>query len=230
MIVRLRDTLTIGIMAVLSTTMMSGKSEIPTPSFDPPMTEAQLLTQLRVMAQETPPPARNGVKVTVHRHSPSNAGLTPEFVDECMEVAEQINPEWAASIRGLCEKSPEEFERFIRQSGRRLMALVQLKQKDPDLYETKLNELRIESQIRTTTQDLRRLHAQGLLESLEAEQLKTELYGMVQNQVAYSLKARGDNIIRLKKHIKALEMQLEQDALNFFRSVEDRYQTLLEMP
>lgn len=228
---RLRDTLTIGLMAVLSTTMMSGEPESPAPSFDPPMTEMKLLNQLQAMAQEIPPPARNGVKVTVHRHSPPNAAqLTPEFVDECMEVAEQINPEWAASIRGLCEKSPEEFERFIRQSGRRLMALVQLKQQDPELYETKLSELRIEAQIRTTTQELRRLHAQGLFDSLEAEQLKKELHSMVQNQVAYTLKSRSDNILRLKKHITALEKQLEKDALNFFRNVEDRYQTLLEMP
>ena len=51
------------------------------------MTEAQLLNRLQAAAQETPPPAAGGVKVTVHRHQP--APLTPEFVDECMEVAEQ---------------------------------------------------------------------------------------------------------------------------------------------
>lgn len=228
---QLRDTLTIGIVALLSTTMMSGEPESPAPSLDPPLTETQILTQLQAMVQEPPPPVRNGVKVTLHRHGPSKAvTLTPEFVDECMEVAEQINPQWASSIRGLCEKNPEEFERFIRQSGRRLMALVQLKQKDPDLYETKLSELRIEAQILAATQELRKLHSQGLFDSSEADRLKTELRGMVQNHVAYSLKTRGDNILRLKKHIMALEKQLEQDALNFFRSVEDRYQTLLEMP
>ena len=33
-----------------------------------------------------------------------------------------------------------------------------------------------------------------------------------------------------RKTAESLEKQLEQDALSFFRTVEDRFQTLLEMP
>jgi len=133
-------------------------------------------------------------------------------------------------MRRVCERNPEDFERYLRQTGRQLIGLVQLKQRDPNLYAMKLKELHFEAHLKAMTQKLRLLYAEGRDDSTEAVELRSELRVLVQEQVALTLKSRGDYIIRLEKHIGTLKKQLEDDALNFFRTVEDRYQVLTTMP
>ena len=79
-------------------------------------------------------------------------------------------------------------------------------------------------------QKLRVLYAEGLSDSSEAIEMRSELRVLVQEQVALALKSRGDYIIRLEEHVGTLKRQLEDDALNFFRTVEERYQVLTTMP
>ena len=205
---RIRDIITITIITLFSAAMMRSdvEREAPAaPETTPPVeTTAEApaeLANLLALAQDAPLPAANGVNVHLHQIQPAPAAppaqVSREFLDECMEVAEQIDPEWALRMRDFCEKSPEDFEKFIRQSGRRIAALVELKRRDPALYETRILELRLEAQISRTVHELRRMHADGRFDSIESVELQEELRGMVQNQVAYSLKARGDYLVRL---------------------------------
>ena len=83
--------------------------------------EQQLFDKL-AMAQDVSRPERSTSNFKMQRNArPGSIQITPEFVDQCLDVAEEVNPEWAASIRNVCESSPDEFERFLRQSGRRLI-------------------------------------------------------------------------------------------------------------
>jgi len=237
---RLKESLIIGLMVVLSLSMMqseSGRARATEPGLSEHgpatvLTEAEIAAVLQ-LAQDSPPPAQSAPRSTSAaggRPQAVRAAVSAEFVDECMDVAEQINPDWAAKLRSFCEHNPEEFGRFIMQSGRSLAALVELKKRDPKLYQTKLEEFRIEAQISDLVHKLRHLHSEGRFDTPDAAALKEELRMQVQNQVAYSFKARGDYILRLQEHIKALEQQLEADALRFFYIVDERYQTLIDMP
>lgn len=161
---------------------------------------------------------------------PRRLDLAAEFLDECMEVAEQVNPEWAQRMRSECEKRPEEFARFLRQSGRQLVGLVELKRRDPELYQTKLQELRQEAQLKATLHKLRHLQAQGQGDSADALMLQTELRVLVEQQVIVSLRAKGEYILRLRQHLDAMEDQLKADAANFFKTVDDRHQALIKAP
>ena len=203
------------------------------------------LTQLMAMMQITPlldappdappdasPPTGpiNRVTMRFRQHRGNRIEITPEFLDQCMDVAEQVNPKWARMMRDMCERRPEDFERYLRQTGRQLVGLVQLKQRDPDLYATKMKELHLEAHLKAMNQKLRVLYAEGLSDSSEAIEMRSELRVLVQEQVALALKSRGDYIIRLEEHVGTLKRQLEDDALNFFRTVEERYQVLTTMP
>ena len=189
------------------------------------------LKQFLAMTQDAPPsPPGPAANLRFRQHPGGRIEITPEFLDQCMDVAEQVNPEWAKMMRRVCERNPEDFERYLRQTGRQLIGLVQLKQRDPNLYATKLKELHFEAHLKAMTQKLRLLYAEGRDDSTEAVELRSELRVLVQEQVALTLKSRGDYIIRLEKHIGTLKKQLEDDALNFFRTVEDRYQVLTTRP
>lgn len=190
------------------------------------------LARLMTMVQETPPPVApiGGVGMRIRQQRGNQIEITPEFLDQCMEVAEQVNPAWAKRMRDVCERRPEDFERYLRQTGRQLVGLVQLKQHDPDLYATKMKELHLEAHLKAMTQKLRVLYAEGRGDSSETIEMRSELRVLIQEQVALALKSRGDYILRLEKHVGTLRQQLEDDALNFFRTVEDRYQVLTTMP
>ncbi len=231
---RAKDILTIGLIEFLSVTLSH-------PEDSPGVTNATVnqsetipiaeLTQLLAMTQDAPPsPPGPAANLRFRQHPGGRIEITPEFLDQCMEVAEQVNPEWAKMMRSVCERSPEDFERYLRQTGRQLIGLVQLKQRDPNLYATKLKELHLEAHLKTLTQKLRFLHAEGRDDSSEAVEVRSELRVLVQEQVALALKSRGDYVIRLEKHVATLKKQLEDDALSFFRTVEDHYQVLTTMP
>ena len=231
---RAKDILTIGLIALLPATLTQtgdysgGSSATASQSETIPVSEP---TQLLAMMQVAPPPPpKAAVNMRFRQHRAERIVITPEFLDQCMEVAEQVNPAWAKMMRSVCERNPEDFERYLRQTGRQLIGLVQLKQRDPGLYATKLKELHLEAHLKAMTQKLRLLQAEGRSESTEAVEVRTELRVLVQEQVALALKSRGDYILRLEKHVDTLKKQLEDDALSFFRTVEDRYQVLTTMP
>lgn len=242
MIVRVKDVLTIGLIALLTATLthpgdypgeQPGRSSVPAnQSETAPVAE---LTQLLAMTQDASPPPPvpppvQAVNMRFGQHRGERIDITPEFLDQCMEVAEQVNPKWAKMMRSVCERNPEDFERYLRQTGRQLIGLVQLKQRDPNLYATKLKELQLEAHLKAMTQKLRLLHAEGRDDSTEAVEVRYELRVLVLEQVALALKSRGDYILRLERHVDTLKKQLEDDALNFFRTVEDRYQVLTTLP
>ena len=99
----------------------------------------------------------------------------------------------------------------------------------PDLYALKVEELGAEREVARLAGELRDLRrnpspAQSALD----RQLEERLRGQVQIQVALSIKARGEYLLRLKDHMKALEKQLTDQAGNFQATVEKRMQELLD--
>ncbi|MCZ6836197.1 MAG: hypothetical protein O7G85_10520 [Planctomycetota bacterium] len=245
---KLKDAVFIGMMAVLSLSLMQSDSgRVRADDFGQSKTETIVQTSeseiagLLAMAQSASNLSRLSQSPSSHaplRHAGQTKRLSEvapqsdastQFIDECMLVAEQINPEWAARMRSACEKTPEDFERFVRRSGRRLVALVELRRRDPQLYQIKIDELRIEAQLNGLVHKLHHLHTEGQFDSPEAGELKEELYTQVLQQVAFSLKARGDYIVRLKNHVQALEDQISEDAFLFLRTADERYKTLIDM-
>ena len=60
--------------------------------------------------------AQNLVPETAASPAPS-AAFPPAFIDRCLDVAEQLDRQFADELRLLCELDPVEFERIIRRQG-----------------------------------------------------------------------------------------------------------------
>ncbi|MHC4947653.1 MAG: hypothetical protein ACYTG1_05260 [Planctomycetota bacterium] len=152
--------------------------------------------------------------------------LAPQLIDQCLAVAEDLDPATAQRLRALCDEDQEAFERIMRVRGRRLLGLAQLRERDPKLYQAKLGELRISMQVTRMARQVR--EAQRLGSEVKAEELESQLRGLIRIQVALSLKARGDYIRRLEEHIEALRAQLEADARQFDETVEKRLEQVMQ--
>lgn len=152
--------------------------------------------------------------------------MSPELIDSVLEVAEQIDPEMASELRYLCDEDPREFQHLMQTSGRRLVALAELKTNDRALYDLKIDELHNEAQIAHTTESLREAMRERDEERISI--LREELRGLVTHQVALSFRSRGDYLDRVREYADRLEEEIDRDALRFGELIQERLDEILE--
>jgi hypothetical protein len=151
--------------------------------------------------------------------------LTPELIRRVLEVARDVDPVLATRLRESLGRDPAAFRRAMQTSGRRLLAMAELKIQDPKLYETKLGELKIDADVSRTAQRLRAAIESG--STAEVERLRAELTKYVQIQVAFSFKARVEYYLRIEKHLKAMRAEMDAEMKDFPTTVQRRIDQLL---
>jgi len=158
---------------------------------------------------------------------------TPDLIDQCLEVAAAIDPDLGiqlAAKRGKTDADEAKFLKELQQSavGSRLLAMTQLKNRDPELYKTKISELSSAMQVRRQAAQLREAMQSG--SEGQVESLREQLRGQLRVQLALSIKARGDYICKLDERIHAARQQLERDVKHFDETVERELQALTQTP
>jgi hypothetical protein len=156
--------------------------------------------------------------------------MNPEMIARCLEVANEVDKELGARLADSRQKNPEEFDRSMRVGGfgRRLLALAELKQRDPDLYRAKLGELSQAVEIERTAKKLR--EARKNVSQGDIDVYETELRRLLQNQLAMSIKARTELLCRLDERIAELRGEIERDAQNFQGIIDARLKVLANEP
>jgi hypothetical protein len=175
------------------------------------------------LAQNDQAPVSRTAAIEVYEPD-SNRRLSPELIEACLEVAAQVDPSMADRLRSICDVDPDAFELVMQRSGQRVLGLARIREEDPELYESKINELRIEARVNRVARQMRDLRRQGDVPA--ADQLETQLRGLLRIQVALSIKARGDSIRRLEEHLGALREQLARQVDEFDDIVERQMEDL----
>jgi hypothetical protein len=155
---------------------------------------------------------------------PTPRGLGPHLIEQCLAVARDVDPALADRLEAIRrEKSDAEFAAALREA-RYLRSLARLKDEDPQLYDAKVKELRLDAQVDRLLDRLAQARRDG---SASADDLEKQLYGLVQQQVAFSFVARGMYLRRLNEQMKTLRDQLDHDLGHFEQAVEKRMKHLL---
>lgn len=157
------------------------------------------------------------------------ARLTPELIDACLAVAQDIDLQLAAELHKLREEDPQQFERRLRHS-RRLIALAELRQRDPSLYELKKLELKVDAEVIHLAREARRARREG--RTSDAEALEKQLHGQVILQLGFAIRNREDYVCRLQELAAQMEEELarQRQPENFNQAVEQRMKELLSDP
>jgi hypothetical protein len=158
------------------------------------------------------------IKPTVTREIPI------ETIRAAIQVAREIDPALADRLAALCNKDSKQCEQMLRSSGQRLVALAELKQRDPQLYSAKLGELQHELQIKKLSVDYRRAVAAG--DTTQADVILQQLRAVLQVQLLMSIKTRGEYICRLEEQIQKAKDELAHDAARFAQVVNERLDEL----
>jgi len=140
-----------------------------------------------------------------------------------LAVANEIDPDLGAQLAAVCAVDPEAFQKIIRRQGRRFGSLIRLREDDPELFEVKVTELKIDAEIYSAAEALRGQD----LESPESQAKLAELQGLVRAKTALTLRAQTLYIGRLEKHLDALRNRLEDTSARFDEIVTQRVEQLL---
>lgn len=146
--------------------------------------------------------------------------LSPAFVDRCLEVADDLDPQFAQELRSLCELDPAEFERVIRKQGPRLTGLAELKASDPDLYKLKLVELRVDQMVQDLARELRYTRRDAPEDTKRIASLEQQLRGQLQIRMGLELGNQLLYIQRMEKQLQAMRDRIKSEQENFDKVVE----------
>jgi len=145
------------------------------------------------------------------------------MIDRVMEIAKEVDPDLGARLGAMCQEDPEVFKSLIKRQGRGLGSLLKLREIDPDLFEVKLNELKLDAEILLVSNSIREL---GTDEDVTQAQIAT-LRGLVRAKTALSIRVQTLSINRLERHIAALRQKIADTSDRFDEVVEERVEQLL---
>lgn len=179
-------------------------------------------TAIRAAQADPTPPATSETNALSNPKTASNPP-SPELVDKVIEVADDIDPALGEQLRSICH-TPD-FERVMQESGRHLVGLARLRERDPALYHAKVQELRYDRKVAQLGVEYCRAVEGG--DHAEAVRLKEEMQQLLSLQFALSMKVRGDSLLRLKSTMEKLEQDLATDGDKFQEIVSGRLDKIM---
>ena len=146
------------------------------------------------------------------------------FVDDYLEVADEIDPTLAGQLRSMCQLDPSRFGKVLRQLGPVLGQLVDLRQSDPELFRRKIQELHLEATIESLATSIRVSRARGeMADPAKAAQLRA----LVQAQLGASLRTRQEVINRMQEELRQAQVRLAREKKDFVGEADRRLHRLL---
>lgn len=132
--------------------------------------------------------------------------MSPEMVERVLAVARDVSPELAAQLEKMRAESPEQVSQAMRQNARRLMALAVIKERNPGLYAVRVEDARLQLELRKLGDQYRSAVQSG--DNAAAEVIGAQIAAKVRAQVDVDLKARAQELVALDEQMKALREEL----------------------
>ena len=143
-----------------------------------------------------------------------------------VEIADLISPEWASKLRAMMADNPDKAAETIMKSGRRLFGLVMLKERKPELFETRVAELRVQFNIRRTYAKY-----QAALKAGDAAAVmgyKTGLKTLAAQIVDLELKSRAMELAALDQAVQEMRLKLRGEIENSGERITGMIEDLLK--
>ena len=152
---------------------------------------------------------------------PAAAAASPaqDPAERIIAVARDVSPEWAASLEKVRDRDPAGFERATGVLAKRLKALAVLKDRKPQLYALRVEELRIQGEVTALADQWRSAISTGRNE--EATGIEAQLRAKVGTMVDLNLRSRAMELAELDEVMRSMRGDLERDARGRDNTVTD---------
>lgn len=137
--------------------------------------------------------------------------LSPQQIELVLETAREVFPEWADRLETLREQDPEGLDRAIAGNARRLFALAMLRERNPDLFKMKVEELRNQMELRRLSARMQELAEAGDQPAIEST--REEIRVLAAKHVDLGLRTRAMELAAMDEAIRRMRTELEADSL-----------------
>jgi len=135
--------------------------------------------------------------------------MPQEMVDRVIAVARDVSPDLAKQLEEKRNVAPEDMSQAMRQSARRLVALAVLKERNPGLYAIRVEDVRLQLELRSLGEAYRAAQTAG--DAAKAKALDAQIAGKVKAQVDVDLRARAQELVALDEQMQAMREDLVQE-------------------
>lgn len=141
--------------------------------------------------------------------SPGRA-LGPEQMDRIVAVARDLSPDLAARLDEARSRDAEAFRTALGSQAKRLGSLAVLRERRPELYAIRIEELKLEAKVLALGEQLHSAVDAG--RSDEAARLEAQLRPLALAFVDSNLRSRAVELASLDAMLRDLRVDLERDA------------------
>lgn len=173
-----------------------------------PQSAPQQSAQPKSTVPRSPAPRSSPPQSAAPARAPAPAAQ--DTAERIIAVARDVSPEWAASLEKVRERDPAGFERATGVLAKRLKALAVLKDRKPQLYALRVEELRIQGEVTALADQWRSAISTGRTE--EAAGIEKDLRGKVGTMVDLNLRSRAMELAELDEVMRSMRGDLERDA------------------
>lgn len=152
--------------------------------------------------------------------------LSTEQMDRIIEVARDLSPELAARLDEARSRDADSFRSALGAQAKRLGSLAVLRERRPELYAIRIQELRLEAQVLALGEQLHSAIDAGRTD--DAARLEATLRPLVLSFVDSNLRSRAVELASLDAMMRELRVDLERDARQRTDTVEQWVNALRE--
>jgi hypothetical protein len=146
--------------------------------------------------------------------------MPQEMIDRVIAVARDVSPDLAKQLEEKRNVAPDDMSQAMRQSARRLVALAVLKDRNPGLYAIRVEDVRLQLELRTLGEAYRAAQAAG--DAAKTQALEAQIAGKVKAQVDVDLRARAQELVALDEQMQAMRDDLVQEQKRTAERVAER--------
>lgn len=138
--------------------------------------------------------------------------LSPEQIDAIVDVASEVFPDGGSRLREMRERDPAALEGVLGRQARRLFALAMLRQRNPELYTLKVEELRNQMELRTLAAQREELSEEDESGAASRRRIEARIRAIAERQVDLGLRVRGLELAAMDEAINRMRAELAEDA------------------
>lgn len=146
--------------------------------------------------------------------------LSEEEIDRVIATARDVNAQWADELVKLRQSDPKALRERLAREARKLMGLSMMKEREPDLYRVRVEDIRVQNQIRELGEAWNAAQKSGDVTAQEA--IMKDIQVSAHKQVELDIQARGFEFVALDKSLKDARKKLQED-------IRDRDKTIAEI-
>ena len=143
--------------------------------------------------------------------------VSEEDIDRVIATAREVNAQWADELVKLRQGDPKALRERLAREARKLMGLSMMKEREPNLYRVRVEDIRVQNQIRELGEAWNVAQKSGNVSSQETLMKDIELNA--HKQVELDLQARGFEFVALDKSLKDARKKLQDDIRDRDKSI-----------